>query len=275
MPKTYEKADFEYYLLKDKGVSMATATQYMCQINNFVKAGGLKGYDADMIESIRAFCCQGNKPFAQFAIKALLLYLGYERVWKKYYTLYGRKNRQKDRKVTNKGLTLDEVKALISKLPADAAMAARMQFETAARAAEVLNIRKPDCRLTDDGYLDISITAKGNRKDIVVISDTDLVVAIMKTLARKPSNAKLFNFSYEWYKQRIKAAGIIALKRDNITTHWLRHSRALMIYYATHDPLQVKEALRHQKLENTYQYLKSCGLISRDILLRHKINWNE
>lgn len=275
MPKTYEKVDFEYYLLNEKGIAMSTARQYMNQVNLFVKGGGLKGYDADIIESIRAFCCHGNKPASQYAIKAMLLYLGYERTWKKYYTLYGRKNRQKDRKQTNKGLNLDEVKSLISKLPADAAMAARVQFETAARAGEILAIRKPDCRLTDEGFMDIAIIGKGNRRDLVTIADTNLVIAIMKALAKKPANAKLFNFSYEWYKKKIIAAGIIALKRDNITTHWLRHSRALMIYFATHDPLQVKEVLRHQKLENTYQYLKSCGLIGRDILLKHKINWNE
>lgn len=270
----YIKEDFGYYLENDIGIAASSAEVYLYQVNKFISQGLLVTNTTKLLDNIRDFVSSGNKFTTQFAIRHLLVYLGLQDVWDLYYKTYGKKLKQRDRKITNKAISLYDIKKVLELIPSEYRLFFSIQYETGCRVSELLRITRDDVRMDDDGNLDISILCKGNQRRITTLSTTLLVAALIKRLSKTKPGEKIFHFSYDVLYKHIRIASIAALGYP-ISSHWLRHSRGCDAYAKTHDPIAVKELLGHKRLDTTYNYLRSAGLITKDVLLKTKVDWEK
>lgn len=252
--------------LYNKGLSDGSIEQYCSQIRKFIKEGNITDDKEEFYGNINAFVSQGNKPFCLFAIRHLLCFLGHKKLWDNYYQYYGKRYKQRKRRMKIKALTFQELKAVRDYLNSPYNIILSIQYETALRISEVLNITPQDIHQDDNGYLEISVTGKGEYQRIVTVTDSPIIEKVISKVSETQEDRRIFTVTTRHYNRVISTASKVMIGKS-ISSHYIRHSRAVHVWNKTHDVLKVKEILGHRRLETTYTYLKSVGVLTKQITL--------
>ena len=146
---------------------------------------------------------------------------------------------------------------------------AKIQYFTGARVSEVIQIKKTDMiHEREDKRVRINITGKGDKVNPIYITD-DILVDMQDCLLRDGIYVFIKNETsilpeerlmakvetyYKRYSEGLKeAAGECNLE---ISTHDWRRSFAQSLRDSNVDTVDIKRAMRHEKIETTERYFK-------------------
>ncbi|GEM_PF-7028228 len=228
------------------------------------------------------------KSTAMFGIRHFFMFIGREDLWKNYYDKSGQAiaSKERPRRIINKVLLPEEIIEMKHNLPNPYDVIIGIQFETALRISEICNITPRDVSIVDTDpnnvFLRLSIIQKGGRQRIVPIFDKEIVDGVIELCSKNRTlNTQIFwdlnrMISQKEVNREYKVVAIKLFGEERgklITSHWVRHSRAVQIYQETSDVFKTQLVLGHRRLNTTAVYLKSTGLLEEEVLKKHRIKW--
>lgn len=269
-------AGFRVYLEKQR-LSAGSIKQYLYQAKTFEQLVNMEEASVDkLFEDINNFVQRGRTTFSLFALKHLFVFLGKRELWLEYFQLHGRHIKPKPRRIIYKAMSFKEIEAVREHLIPPFNVALSLQYEGCLRVAELLSIRKKDINRHQDA-VKLSIVAKGGQPIIVTILNADCIKMIERLIEGMRDEEKLFRFNDDTYNLQLKAASIKAFGEigSSVSSHWIRHSRGMDVWEKSNkDVLAVMKVMRHKRLETTYTYLMSMGLIESEVMEKARVSWS-
>jgi len=284
--------NYNTYLL-GMGLSASSIRQYISQARKFLRL-----YYSDMQEAIKSGIYEpffqkinlfmqvkrhadgtadrANKRFALYALKRFFAYIEQKDMFQQYYEKYGKHIHAQPRKIVSKEITPSQILMLYEKLDEPFKTIMALQYETGARISEILSL-KPENVTSDGNAISLTVRVKGGgKRQLSILNKTaiDSLNGLMRTagngwIFHEPDGTKISLDDVNYIYSNI---GLEFFDRP-LTSHWLRHSRGVHIYNRNHDILEVKEALGHADIKTTYTYLKSAGVLVKDIMRKNPVPW--
>lgn len=192
-----------------------------------------------------------------FAVKKLLTYYNRQDV---IAQLPRAKSIRRERLLKRKSISFTDIRSVVDAEKDDQLkLEIMLQYETGSRISEILDIT------TDDiDHINKKVTVggkKGSYARTIKLSDEtfNLLSGWIKVgQTGKVNSRRVFSYRYERINRKLKRA-FSAVSRQ-VSTHWLRTSRAVHLFEKGYSVLQIKEFLGHKSIEATYKYLREAGI---------------
>jgi len=277
-----DEVDFRNYLERN-GLSENTQKEYANKIKQFLKYMDKFKNDNlnedDFLQKIFEFINMKKRTWGiRFAILSYLRYKEHGNLAVKFNEKYRGKFKMKSRKLERKSISFGKMKELCSILPMPHKLITMIQYDTACRINDVLNIKLRNIEADADGMVKIKIKEQktDNLRTIYISSDTAYLLAkyiehIKKTIGLK-IDEKIFKISYILHSYHIKQAGK-KIGEEKITSHWIRTSRAIHLLNKGYDIITIKNLLNHSSIKTTEIYLREAGLDSRKLIEEEPVKW--
>jgi integrase len=192
-----------------------------------------------------------------FAVKNLLIFYHREDVLNLLPTP---KTIKRGRRILKKSIPFSVIKKVVEKANDEIKLLIMLQYETGARISEILAITKDDVDLENK-----QITVGGLKgSESRTIKLTNKTFELLKKHLPKP-----FQKTYHYYLKKMKEV----FQKENVSTHWLRFSRAVHLFNKGYDVMTIKRLLGHKSLESTHAYLKEAGIELKDLLEKEAPEW--
>lgn len=295
----FREIDWEgfYTYLTSRGIGQLTAEQYVLharkfypiwkdvrlqpkeelfkKINQFVQITKKVSIDEDGERHEKYDI--GNKKFTMYAVKHWMDYIGLTELFKEYYSINGKLIKSRPRKIPRKALSVEEITQMYNALEFPYKLIFAIQYETGCRISEVLNLKKPDIVLKPDGSMVLSARIKGGKiRHFTIVNSTtidmvkDSLFNIMSDYLFHEADGTMIDRRAVHYVYKKCSKQLFNKK---ISTHWLRHSRAIHVYEKTKDIMKIKELLGHSNIGHTYGYLRSAGIELKEIISDNPVPW--
>jgi len=251
-----------------------SAKTYLSNILMFIKENpDFMNYDDKTLrDKIVLFIAKRPRSYTRkFALKILLIYLKKESIY-----LQLPKPKLLPRKILSKQLSFQQIKTLVNSAPTKTLKLIMMlRYETAARINALLNLRKRDIVVSENGDVKIILKEKGGYIRTIFLSESTgkFLLDFVKNkkfddfIFKSKWKSKYWWFLYQEQRLARKYLGI------NISTHWFRHSRIMHLFEAGYDMQEIQRITGHKSLDSLRRYLEESGMSTKEILEKEKPKW--
>jgi len=166
--------------------------------------------------------------------------------------------KQPSRRTLKKVVSVNELRRVVARMDQPFSTIVKTQFYTGLRAQAVLNLKKKDIEIKENGEMLIHVREKGD-KIITKRITKRLSTEILRWINKRGFGDKVFNLSFQWYsrklKQSVKEAGV----NPEFSTHWTRAMAGREHYDKNKDVLKLKKFFGHKHFDTTMTYVEAWG----------------
>lgn len=178
------------------------------------------------------------------------------------------KNIRRERRHKKKSIPFSAIKSVVTSSNNQTLKALIMlQYETGARIDEVLDMRCEDIDF-DNKKVVVGGRKGSNSRTITLTAKTFLIINKFVNSRKK---GRVFSIKYSWAEKMYKEA--FRKLNPDISSHWMRTSRAVHLHEAGFSPIQIMELLGHKNLQSTYSYLREAGINISEMMEKSKPEW--
>lgn len=202
-------------------------------------------------ETIDKFCASHNYPLARFFLKRFLEYLKVNNLFE-VPMMKGRRGKK-----LLKWLYPDEVYEIANNLKMKDKLIVRIMFEAGLRVSEVINIKRQDIDFTNNR---VKGMGKGGKEYIQNLKEETIIMlkewCFNNEIPKFDPDEKIFLYRCRSRVfQIIQKAGKDVLGKEGVSPHWFRHSCGTEMKRKGMDLIDIKEYLRHERLETVGIYV--------------------
>ena len=258
------EASFGEYL-RLRGVSNLTREQYLSKGKELYRRVGVTEHIGPerLLHECQKFVADFPRQVwvCRSVVKHYLFCTGNKGVYQDFLDTMGRNLRQPPRRQLNKAVPVDQLRAILARLPAELALMLKIEYESCFRIGAVLSMRKKDYSWdAGNEKVLISLVDKGNKPRNRFITPSTSLELEMLAFDKEPNDRVFSGWNYR------KVDYILKKHSAGITTHTMRHSRTMHLLDDGVDIRIVKDLMGHESLNTTMQYAEIQANKSREII---------
>lgn len=275
----FDETKFHDYLMR-QGIKESSAKTYMYSLKEYLRY--MEQFSSLNEEEFfqKTFEFVNSKARSwqtRFAIKFFFFYLGKKDLYDRFHWQFRRKFRMVGRKIAFKHLSFSQIDAMMKNLKVPYKLFLMVQYETACRFSDVRALRVGDFGLDENGqpFIKILIKKSGDVNSYYISSETAFILAQYIKLKAFDKKDILFPISKESYNEALKSCAK-KLGYENwhdISSHWIRSSRAYHLRELGYKPETIQKILGHANLMTTFRYIEEAGEDSKEIIKKNPVRW--
>lgn len=260
--------------LKSCFSSPNTIKTYRSAINQFLSHHRFTS-DEELIKESNIFIREKPSSYPRrYALKYLCEYMG-KGVLSKHLV----KITKPARRCKRKDVHFSVIRRMASKTTdGEVALLVMLMYETSCRVSAILNLKKKDVIIDENGETSITVTEKRQQTRTIFILNP-VTAAFLKDFTEKTEgdpSTPLFSRNYYKLWSDLKKVAKITMNDEeskDFSSHWFRTSRAVHLFRKGYSIFEVQRILGHTSIESTAVYLKATGLDTKELLNKEKPRW--
>lgn len=274
----FNEDEFKEYL-DSRGISKTSRTQYVSQVRNFIKfmdksKRKIKDEESFIEAMFRYIKSKPRVWHSRFSIKYYLEWKGMDKLYNNFMIKHKRSFKLQSRRQEKKSLSFGNIRKLCAYAEMPFKLILMLQYDTACRIGDILKLHKRHITLDEDGMVSIKIKEQktGNIRTVYISKDSAFLLANYVKNLEIENDEKIFNVSYIVYERYLKKIGE-KIDEPDLTSHWIRTSRAVHLLSKGYNIITIKKILGHSSIKTTEIYVREAGLDNKEIAEKESPAW--